>query len=539
MSRCWLMLGKSGDVISVLTILHEEWRRTNEIQNLVVAREYASVAEGLDYVKVTPFLGDWFDFRRGYQFAKMMFDHVEVPMNHGQYDLGKPVQFERKTPSTFLDMWNRVGYLEKWDKLPLVLPRTSKTTLSGPTIFYADHSQSSPFFFKDDLHKLIQETFPTHQVMRASGMRLKNLRDFLPVMDASDLIVSVETSFLHLAKATETPIIALSSDQPDPWRGSPYSSKFAFHCRYGDYEARKLELTEAMRRAVNKMGASQPEIIQTAHQHGYNATMISANKFVYRYHPERNWRTKLAMVELFEGFGGGGGIQFPKECENYSQEDARYFELNGKPHLSYTCSDAVAGQFRSIQSYGPLEHVDGQWRITKHIVPKYAGNDFSGMQKNYVPIVRDNVLYFIWGNYKPTMEQVVLQMDGDKVVKEHRSPAPTWAWGGIRGGCTIPYRDHILRFFHSRTGDTNKRLGFRYFCGASLLESKPPFRTVAVSTFPILAGNEKFTPNCHHIKENVAICYGVIQDGDGFIISGGLNDCESFTMKLKMGDLNL
>jgi hypothetical protein len=193
-------------------------------------------------------------------------------------------------------MYERVGYLEKWDTLPLVLPRTSKTTLSGPTIFYADHSQSSPFFFKDDLLKLIQDTFPTHQVMRASGMRLKNLRDFLPIMDACDLIVSVETSFLHLAKATATPIIAMVSDQPDPWRGSPYSKHFAFHCRYGDFESRKAELVAAMNRAVNKLGTVNVEVVQTPHQHGYNATMIGVNKFIYRYHPEKNWKTKLALV---------------------------------------------------------------------------------------------------------------------------------------------------------------------------------------------------------------------------------------------------
>lgn len=534
-SRCFLQTAKAGDVISILPILHAEYTRTGEPQNLVVAREYASVVEGLDYVKPCVFQGEWWDFKRAYQYAKMMFDTVLVPQNHGQVQLGKAIDFERKTSSAFLDMWERVGYLDQWDKLPLPLPRTSKTTLSGPTIFYADHSQSSPFFHANDLHKLIQDTFPSHQVMRASGMRLKSLRDFLPVMDASDLIVSVETSFLHLAKATQTPIIALATDKPDPWRGLPYSSKFAFHCRYGDFESRKVEIVAAMLRAVNKMGASEPEIRQTPHRHGYNATMIGVNKFVYRYHPEKNWKTKLAVKDG----DFGQDIQFPNECTGYSTEDARTFHFQDKLHISCTCSDAINGQFRSIQAYGPLEHIDGQWRVTKHIVPKYAGNDFSGMVKNWVPIVHGGKLYFIFGNLRASMEQLVLEMDGDKVVKEHRSPAPTWAYGGIRGGCVVPYKGQLLRFFHSRTGDTNRRLGFRYHVGCSTMRPEPPFTTELVSSFPILSGNEKFTPNCHHMKENVCIVYGAVADGDGFIISGGLNDCESFTCRLSVADLNL
>lgn len=539
MSRCYLQLAKLGDILSILPILNAEFLRTGEVQNLVVAREFASVAEGLDYVKVTPFLGDWWDFRRGLQFSKMLFDRVEIPQNHGQYELGKVIQFERKTQSCFLDMWERVGYLDQWDKLPLLLPRTSKTTLSGPTIFYADHSQSSPFFFRDDLFKLIQDTFPTHQVMRASGMRLKNLRDFLPVMDASDLIVSVETSFLHLAKATATPIIALATDNPDPWRGSPYSSKFAFHCRYGDYEARKTELVAAMLRAVNKIPVTQPEIVKTPGSHGYNMTMCHANNsklLIYRYHPERDWKTRLAISQDGDGVRD---IVFPPECAGYSTEDARAFTFQGKAHLSYTCSDAVDGQFRSIQAYGPLEHIDGQWRIAKHIVPKYAGNDFSGMQKNYVPIVHNGKLFFLWGNHKPTMEQVVLEMDGDKVVKEHRSTAPTWEWGGIRGGCVVQFKGQLLRFFHSRTGDTKKPLGFRYYVGAALMEPEPPFKTVLVSSFPILAGDERYVPHCWHFKPNVKICYGAVPDGDGFVISGGSNDSECFTARLSVNDLNL
>lgn len=536
--KCWLQLGKAGDIFSLLPILHEEFRLSGQSQNLIVSREYASVVEGLDYITPVIFDGSYMDFNGAFKFAKRHFDRVETPQTHGN-----TLTIKRKTPSVFFEQWERVGYLEKWDSIPLVLPRTSKTTLSGPTILYCDHSQSSPFFFKDDLYKLLQETFPTHQIMRASGMRLKNLRDFLPIMDNADLIVSVETSFLHLSKATTTPTVAMCADAPDTWRGSPYSKHFAFHCRYGDFESRKQELVAAMVRAVNKVVIPTPSRFIAGRDNGYNMCMATVNNtrhYIYRHHPDNNWKTKLAIDEnTRDGNYRTQDIAFPKECDNYSLEDARFFELNGKPHLAYTCSDATSGRFFSIQAFGPLELVGDQWRVTKHIVPKYEGNNFTMIQKNWVPFVRGGVLHFIFGNLRTTMEQVILQMDGDKVVKEHRSPAPVWNWGGIRGGCVIPFKGHLLRFFHSRTGDTNKPLGFRYFCGASLLEAEPPFKTVATSTFPIIAGDESYIPNCAHWKPNVVFPLGVITDGDKFIVSLGINDSACATLTFSVSDLNL
>lgn len=533
-SKAYIQLSKHGDILSVLPIFHDEFKTSGNPVNLVVAREYASTVEGLDYINPVIYSGASWDFKSAYQFAKTKFDNVVVTQTQIQCELGKVIPIERHTPSCFLEMWRRAGCLGKWDSLPLILPRTGKTQLSGPSIFYSDHSQSSPFFFREDLFKLLQDTFPTHQIMRASGMRLKNIRDFLPIMDACDLIVSVETSFLHLAKATATPIIAMVSDSPDPWRGSPYSKHFAFHCRYGDFMARKVELVAAMNRAVNKVEPTNLKIFPSCKSHGYNLAIADGFN-IYRYHPNGTWKTKLAI----QIGGTADDIVFPKECDDCSMEDARWFTINGAPHISYTCSKAIGGKFCCVQSYGPISLINGTWKVTKHIVPKYIGNDFSGMVKNWVFFERAGKLFAIFGNLKATMEQVVLELEGGKVVKEHRSKAPEWSYGGIRGGCVVPYRGQLLRFFHSRLGDTHRPLGFRYYVGAALMSAEPPFETKIVSSFPILAGNEKYAPNCRSWKPNCALPYGVIADGERFKVSVGLNDCECAILDLGVVDLNL
>ena len=142
------------------------------------------------------------------------------------------------------------------------------------------------------MHFRSAENFRDHQIVRSSGMRLKSLFDFLPYMDRADLVVSVETSFLHLSAATKTPVIAMVTNLPSHWHGTAWSKRFAFHCRYNDFGFRKDELIAAANRAVNGHDTVQPEIYLTQRQHGYNMS-ISKDAVVYRYHPYGDWRTKL------------------------------------------------------------------------------------------------------------------------------------------------------------------------------------------------------------------------------------------------------
>ena len=523
--KVWIQLGKAGDILSILPLIHDEFTWTKSPVSLMVAKDYASLVSGLDYVNPVIFDGTPSQFKSAYEIARKKFRFVAVPQMHGD------VQFANHGTSVFLDMWKRVGMLHKWDTLPLILPRNQTVEKTSRTIFYADHSQSSPFFYREELYKLIQESFPEHNIIRASSMRLKNILDFLPFMDAAELIVSVDTAFLHLSLACNVPVVAMVADKPSHWHGSPWSKRFAIHCRYSEYPTRVIEITSAMNQAVNNFGVNHPKVVKTGFTAGYNATMVGVDKFVYRHHVD-GWKTKLAIQDG----DTAEMISMPPDCFDFSIEDPRAFSLNGKKHLAYTCSREIDGKWFSIQAYGPM---DGA-RVTKHIVPKYTGNDFSRMEKNWCPFEHDGKLFFIFGNLIKTMEQLVIQVDGENVVKEFKSPAPQWHWGGIRGGAIVQYKGQLVRFFHSRTGKGHKHYEFRYHIGASVMEMEPPFKTVMVSSFPILSGNEKPSlDGCKQWKPNCALPYGASVSGDTFTISGGLNDCEVFKMDLKWKDLNL
>lgn len=520
LSEVWIQLGKLGDIISILPILLREYERTGVKPKLMVAEDYATVLEQIDYVDVLVYDGHFQDLKGAVTDAKKKFDRVNVTQVNGS-----DIVFEHRHPSFQHDMWDRVGMLDHWDSLPLVIKRPPVVCNLKGFIFFADYSQSSPFFYKDELADLLKKAFPGKKIFRTSEARFNEFFEYLPYMDAADLIVTVDTAFLHLAKATATPIIALVSSRPTPWRGSAWSKRFAFHCRYDDFQFRKGELLDAAVCAVKGVDMICPKVVPTQNRFGYNMTVSTVEGFhvqPYRYHPDSSWKTRLAI--------GGKDIAFPKSCAGMSLEDPRFFTLHGKPHLAYVAAIEIGGEFRAVQAYGPLVYKgDSIWAIEKHIIPSWGAQGFEAMEKNWVPFEYDGMLHFIYG-IQDARQIVIRNAEGK--WQAMASPAPTWKWGVVRGGCITTYRDNWIRFFHSRIGN-------RYYLGAALMDREPPFRTTMVSHSPIYAGDERYMPGCKHWKANCILPYGVEKSDGRFKVYCGRNDCECVVFNLAYKELNL
>jgi predicted GH43/DUF377 family glycosyl hydrolase len=541
----WVQTSKYGDILSALPMIHHDYIKSGVKPQLVAVAPYNKLAEDLGYVQVQTFGGSMQDLSGAIKFAKESSRDVKVTQLHG-----KGFEFHHRHPSFQYDQWDRGGMLDKWDKLPLVLPRKweinpeyVKLGDPQPTIIFADHSQSSPFPHKEELAKLLIENFPSHQIVRLSSIQAPHLFDLLALMDAADLIVTVETSHLHLSKACSKPVIALVTDKPSRWHGSAWSSRFSMHCRYSDFPRRKDELIRTARGCIEKkLPINVRSCSSTSNRFCYNLSMILHGDVMittHRYHPAKDWKTVLAINDGVLT----SDIKFPSEFDGYSFEDARLFHHNGKLMMTYVLSTESFGQFKSVVGYGMLVQREGRWEIPQNIQPVYRNNDFSGMVKNLCPFEHDGKIHFIWGNSNG--EQMVIQVDGAKVSSEFKSEAPTWDHGEIRGGSVVMDGDRMIRFFHSRTGDgLNGAHGtFQYHIGASIMESKPPFKTISVSKYPIISGDERYVPGCFHWKPNVAIVYGAISKGrqgqDLIQISIGRNDSSCEIVNLTESDLNL
>ncbi len=521
----YLIPGKAGDVINCLPLIQQQ---PNSI--LIVSRQYKAIADAAANVEPRFWNGDWQDLKGAMLWAKQ---HFKNPICLSVF--GKDFPVEHRTPSFTTDQWERGGCSHMWDTLPLVMNHNGASApVDNKTILYADHSESSPFRFKNEMAALLAERFPDYRVVRLSEVRIANPVHFLAWYDRAALLVSIETMHLHLSRASHVPTVALVADQPSRWNGTAYQKRFAIHCRYVNWQERKEEIVRAIENGLRYRRPNALVGIPTQLPHGYNPTIINWKGrmlAIYRYHPEKNWSTRLVIQDGDMDFA----LRTNEGIAEFSHEDARFFEHDGRLWLALILTKTVMGAWKCAVGYGELT-TDKGWKLGEVIIPNYGKNDWSGTQKNFCFFSNQKKLFAIYSCFDG--KQTVLELDRERVVNTHVSPALTWPYGIPRGGAMIRHPKGFLRFFHSYN-DYPNRMNRVYYLGAALMDAEPPFTMRAISQFPILAGDERWTPSVHHWKPNICFPGGVIEEGNGWLVAVGSNDCESNLVRVGMKELNL
>jgi hypothetical protein len=277
---------------------------------------------------------------------------------------------------------------------------------------------------------------------------------------------------------------------------------------------------------------------------GYNPSIIHwKGKYLltYRYHPENRFSTRLAIAELDADFNVTHNEEI-QGLEGVSVEDSKLFIHRGRLCMSWINAVWPAEKPTCSVRYGVLEKRD-KWMVTDKFWPKYGKNDGSGTEKNWVFFGHEK-LYCI---YKSDPEQVVVHFDNGEAVDEFHSDAPRWNYGPIKGGTTpIPYQGRLLRLFHSTLDNEPVPYRRRYYIGALLMDSTPPFAVHKVSSEPIMYGSEHddLTDTersaCGHYKPKVVFPSGAVdKDDDTFLLAFGINDSSCGLATITEKDLKL
>lgn len=541
--KAFVVVGcKTGDLCSVLPIIYHEFKRTGYSQLVIVAEEYASLLEGCSYILADIWQGDWQNLKSAIKYAKEKYQEVVVLST-----FGKDWPLQKETPSFQLDQFKRAGEISNFDQIQLIFDKrnpareatlVAQCGVDSGTVLCCGHGNSSPFQGASIL-EFVQAAFPTHRVLDLSKIKGERFYDLLGLYDKAACLVSIETSHLHLSKASNVPVVALVTDRPEIWHGSAWSKHFVAHIRYSDFEMKKPEIIQAIQDAIDKK--SKPEI-KIVTKEGYNPSIIDFNGerlMAFRYHPDSTlWRTQLAMMD---SKGAITKIEPPVGFEDYSLEDSRAFTFKGKLMISYTVGRTVAidghNMHRCVIQYGELVNTGQHWEIKHAKQIKYGKNDFTAMEKNWSFWEHDGRLYCA---YQRAPEQIILEIEGDKVVKEHRTKTPTCSFGTPRGGTSpILYQDGLIQFFHSQLINRKSAWWWSYYVGALIMEPHPPFQVIKISKHPVLIGNEQYFPNWKFWKPRICIPYGAIKSGDNFEVSIGVNDSASAIAVVKPEHLNL
>lgn len=218
-----LALGRAGDIINILP-LALKYARSGERPILCVAEEFAGLLSGVSYVEPLVYPGLYNDPPAALRWLKQNRprDRLIIAQSYRH-----PFDKQHATDSYQTESWRLAGGLEEFGKWPTVFDqrnlareeRFCEGVLRGkkPAILVATGSVSSPFPHAARLFQTIEATFPEHSVIDLSGIRAEVVYDLIGLYDRAEVLVSVDSVHLHLARAARVPVVAIRNNG---WFGS-------------------------------------------------------------------------------------------------------------------------------------------------------------------------------------------------------------------------------------------------------------------------------------------------------------------------------
>jgi len=222
---CIVELGRFGDIANLLPIcrhIAENYAKPH----LMVAREFASILEGVSYVipEIVDLSYDRLD--TAMQMARRRFPIVL----RGQI-WGKNHTQEKRCASYNMESWRELGFLCRFTDPTFELnfdlrdkkreaQLISKLDNGKPMLLVqVTSSVSSPFPGGVAVLDAIRSKWGGYMnVIDLNAIRAEKIYDIIGLMDKAVGVVAIDTAVIHLAAASVVPVVALVN--PLPWAGS-------------------------------------------------------------------------------------------------------------------------------------------------------------------------------------------------------------------------------------------------------------------------------------------------------------------------------
>jgi hypothetical protein len=218
-------LGRFGDIAHILPCIRHIALQEGGKCAVIVSEEFASILEGCSYVEsiIVPF--HFTDLIPAIEFARARYERVLI----GKIS-EKCVGVTAKCESFSQESWRQIGMLDEWSNLPLVFDLRSpereaellkRHTHGRPFALYNVGGKSSPVPDGESwIARNKDRIAPGVDWIDLGKIRAHRIYDLLGLMDKAQVMVTGDTSTLHLAAGSQVPCINLIQHAPTRWHGS-------------------------------------------------------------------------------------------------------------------------------------------------------------------------------------------------------------------------------------------------------------------------------------------------------------------------------
>ena len=249
MSRsCFIQLWRAGDVINALPAAYIEYKKTNTKPFFMIHHEFAPILDGVSYVEPVLWQGD-------------SRDCINSVTEASKYGVPRLMQVDgnrecpRKQASFAIESWENIGMRHLYNTQPVVFDKRDKKREKdlldkldngSPFLLYNLHGFSSPFAQSQELESMLKG-IDGFNAVNLTEVNADRIYDLLGLYDKAAILVTIDTATLHLANASDVPMISLHCDLRNKFLCSPPMGNTVLHLGYTEYESRKNEIIEAIK----------------------------------------------------------------------------------------------------------------------------------------------------------------------------------------------------------------------------------------------------------------------------------------------------
>lgn len=231
--KIFIQLGRYGDILNILPLARAHFKLTGEKPLVQIAKAFAGIMDGVSYAEPLIFGGDFKDAQRAIFQARLISTNISLCQIYGS-----GLRHKEDCWSFARQSWQAGQAGIPWGTLPLLIDRRDalrEKELRGQLgldaaaqagkkiVLLVTGGISSPFargrWLAANLPQLLGEEY---FVCDISVVPCERLYDLLGLMDVAHCLVTTDTAPLHLAHASDVPVVALINNQPKTWHGSPW-----------------------------------------------------------------------------------------------------------------------------------------------------------------------------------------------------------------------------------------------------------------------------------------------------------------------------